>query len=100
MGERNLHSTKMAMQSYRHWHGQDDDETTLVDMLTDMMHLADELGVYLDIDRAQEHYAAEAGICEKCGDTPQEALNECTCHVDHVHEFTPDDIEMDRRSNG
>jgi hypothetical protein len=100
MGERNLLAILQAKEKWQQHNGADSDENVLKDMLSDMLHLADTLGVYLDIDGAKDNYSAEAGICEKCGDTPQEALNECTCHVDHVHEFTPDDIEMDRRSNG
>jgi hypothetical protein len=100
MGERNLLAILQAKEKWQQHNGADSDENALKDMLSDMLHLADRLGVYLDIDGAKDNYSAEAGICD-CGITPQEAYErdpDTLYHSEHV--YVPDDIEMDRRSNG
>ena len=54
----------------------EDDETTLRDMLADLLHLADALEVPLHVREAMDDYEMEAGRCRHCHMNPQEILED------------------------
>lgn len=79
----------------------------ITDLLTDLHHLADALGVHWGEDTAHRYYLAEAGCCVHCGSSPGEAISdgeqascggyEARTGDSGPHTFVVDDIEQDRR---
>ncbi|MEV8183423.1 hypothetical protein [Specibacter sp. NPDC078692] len=79
----------------------------ITDLLTDLHHLADALGVPWGEDTAHRYYLAEAGCCAYCGSSPGEAISdgerascggyEARTGDSGPHTFVIDDIEQDRR---
>lgn len=73
----------------------------LMDMMVDLYHLADSLGVRIDEYSVYGHYLAEAGRCMLCGCSPQEIaedelLKYCPGYLDKTgdlgdHDFATED---------
>lgn len=85
----------------------DSEGEDITDLLADLHHLADALGVPWCENTAQRYYLAEAGCCAHCGSSPGEAISDgeqasCGGYEARTgdigpHTFVIDDIEQDRR---
>ena len=85
----------------------DPEGEAIADLLTDLHHLADALGVPWREDTAHRYYLAEAGCCVHCGSSPGEVVSDgvhALCGGYEAltgdigpHAFVIDDIEQDRR---